>query len=125
MSETQQTLFKLEAETLPKLDRGTVAAAVDGSIRLAADDCLDRPSDERPRKVILQIEVKPIVETHGNTISCSGARAVCKVRLRLPDKETGDLDLGVRKTRKGGMFTFNELSPTDHRAGAPEPQEDD
>lgn len=110
-----QELFALGTSTLAKLDRGAAAVALDKALERAVADCLDRPADERARKVTLTLEVKPVKEVHENTISCEGARGTYKVRYRQPDWESQELDFGVRQTRAGGMLVFSELSPANHR----------
>ena len=114
MSDEQQ-LFALGTSTLAKLDRGAAAVALDKALERAVADCLDRPTDDRARKVILTLEVRPVKEVHENTVSCEGARGTYKVRYRQPDWESQELDFGVRKTRAGGMLVFSELSPANHR----------
>lgn len=108
-------LFQLTASTLAKLDRGAAAAALDQAIEAAVRDCLDRPADERVRKVTLSLEIRPIKEIHGSTVSCEGARGTYKARYRQPDWESRELDFGVRKTKAGGMLVFSEMSPANHR----------
>ena len=100
------------AETIGLLDRGRVGVALEQFIRQATQDCIDRPGDDRARTVLLMIDVKPVAETHGELISCEGARGKAKVRLRLPDRESSELDFGVRK---GGHLVFSEHSPANHK----------
>ena len=107
-----QELFQLTASTLAKLDRGAAAAALDKAIETAVRDCLDRPSDERARKITLTLELVPVKDVIDNVISCEGAKGVYKVRYRQPDWESKELDFGVREN---GMLVFSELSPDNHR----------
>lgn len=105
-------LFALTASTLSKLDRGSAAAALDLAISRAVRDCLDRPGEDRPRKITLQIDVVPVKEVIDNVLSCEGARGIYKVRYRQPDWESQELDFGVREN---GMLVFSETSPGNHR----------
>ena len=50
-----QELFKLNAKTIAELDRGALGVAIGQAIEKAADDCTDRPSDDRARKVEISI----------------------------------------------------------------------
>jgi hypothetical protein len=106
------SLFSLSAETLKQLDRGAAAAALDQAIQRAVKDCLDRPGDDRARKISLTLEVRPVTEVCNNVLTCEGARGCYKVRLRIPDWESQTLDFGVREN---GLLVFNEHSPTNHR----------
>jgi hypothetical protein len=105
-------LFQLTASTLAKLDRGAAAKALDTAIAAAVHDCLDRPTDERARKITLTLELAPIKEVIGNVISCEGASGKFKVRYRQPDWESLKLDFGVREN---GMLVFAEMSPANHQ----------
>jgi len=93
-------LLNLNAETLKHLDRGIASAA------------LDRPGDDRPRKITLQLCIKPVTETMNNTLSCEGAKGEYKVALSIPDWQSQTLDFGVRQN---GMLIFSEESPANHR----------
>lgn len=105
-------LLPVRADTLGLLDRGRVGKAIEQFVKQATEDCMDRPGDDRARKILLEIEVKPVSEIHGESISCEGAKGVAKVRLKLPDRESATLDFGVRK---GVGLVFSENSPSDHR----------
>lgn len=107
-----QDLFALTASTLVKLDRGAAAAALDKAIGQAVRDCLDRPSDDRPRKITMTLEITPLKEVIGSVVSCEGARGVYKVRMRQPDWESKTLDFGVREN---GTLVFAEMNPNNHR----------
>jgi hypothetical protein len=106
-----EELFALSAETLVKLDLGRQAAAFDRAVRMAVQDCLDRPSDDRPRKITLQLAIKPVKQVIDNTISCEGATGVCQIRYRQPDWESDTLDFGVRTN---GLLVFG-ADPKNHR----------
>jgi len=110
--EGKPALFQLTAGSLKHLDRGAAGVSLDHAIARAVKDCIDRPGDDRARKITLQIEIKPVTETINNVITCEGAKGVYKVRLRTPDWESNELDFGVREN---GMLIFSEDSPANHR----------
>ena len=89
-------LFRLGADTLANLDRGRAAAALNAALQQAVKDCINRPGDDRARKVTMVLEIKPVSETINNEISCEGAQGKYGVRLRVPDWESNTLDFGVR-----------------------------
>jgi len=105
-------LTPFELATLNQLDHNRVGLAVNRLIKQAIQDCLDRPGDDRARKVTLQINLTPISQTLDNSISCEGAKAVAQAKLSLPNYETQVLDLGVKQ---GGHAYFSAESPTNHR----------
>ena len=105
-------MFALGADTLQHLDRGVAAAALDKAIRAAVRDCIDRPGDERQRKITLSLALVPVREVIANVISCEGAKGTYLVRVRIPDYESQPLDFGVREN---GLLIFSENSPGNHR----------
>lgn len=102
---------ELRIDTIAELGIGA-SEAFAKALTHAVRDCIDRPADERARKIVMQVDVTPVKEVHDNVISCEGARAVFKVRARVPDYETDVCDFGVK--RDGRLF-FNPLSPRNHR----------
>lgn len=109
---SNQGLFALKAETLSHLDMGRASAALDQAIKKAVLDCLDRPGDDRPRKVTMTLELKPVMEVVNQSITCEGCTGQYAVRLRTPDWSSNKLDFGVRQN---GTLVFNEHSPANHR----------
>lgn len=102
----------LNLETLKSLDLGSVDAAFRRCLERAVRDCLDRPDDERARKVTLQLNLVPVKQIIQNVISCEGARGTVQFRCRVPDYETRTLDFGVREN---GSLYFSEECPDNHR----------
>ena len=105
-------LFALGAGTLANLDRGAAAKALDNAIAAAVRDCLDRPGDDRARKITLTLEITPVCEVIDNVVTCEGAKGCYKVRYRQPDWESRTLDFGVRTS---GHLVFSDISPDNHR----------
>lgn len=103
--------LELRLDTVAELGVGASEAFAKALLH-AVRDCIDRPADERPRKIVMQVDVTPVKEVHQNVISCEGARAVFKVRARVPDYETDTCDFGVKKD---GRLFFNPLSPRNHK----------
>jgi hypothetical protein len=112
-----EQLFLLGAATIAQLDNGLAEAAFDKAIEQAIEDCIDRPADDRFRTVTLTLQLRPVSQTHGNTISCEGARGLYKVKLKRPDWESQELGFGVRKSKTGAMAVFSGVNPDDHRQG--------
>lgn len=107
-------LINLSLETLKDLDFGAAEAAFRQALERAVQDCLDRPGDDRARKILLQMTLKPVKVIRGNTIDCDGARGLFQVRCKIPDWETREVDFGVRNN---GTLYFSPESPDNHRQG--------
>lgn len=117
-----QDLYQFGAKTLTHLDRGAAAAALDKAVRMAVADCMDRPSDDRKRIVRFELDLVPVREVTGQTVSCEGARGTYKVTVKVPPWESNELDFGVRQN---GVLVFSENSPGNHRQPALFDEEDE
>ena len=102
----------LKLETLAQLAHGKVGVAFDREVHRMIRDCLDRPSDERARTITLTVSVVPKSVIDGQSVTCEGATAVAKVKSRVPDYETQQIDLGVREN---GGAVFSPTCPENHR----------
>ena len=116
------SLKQLTLQTLQDLDFGKASMGFQRLLTQAVLDCINRPADDRIRKITMQLNLKPVAETVGNTISCEGAKGVFQMRLHIPDMETPEVDFGVREN---GMLVFNEDSPREHRQGTFLPEEEE
>lgn len=106
-----QQMTTLSAESIAKLDAGRVGTAINQAIAQAVMDCLDRPSDERKRKVQIELEIIPISrmdEGRGRYV-CEGTKALARVKLGVPVRESNALSFGVNKVDRA--LYFNEDSP--------------
>lgn len=107
-------LHKLQAASLAKLDRGTLAVAIEQALQTTAKDCLDRPTDDRARNVVVTISLKPKAEYDEElkTMQVTGVEGQYKVKCNVPDRESKPLDFGLRDD---GTLIFNENVPENHR----------
>jgi len=96
---------ELKLETLPLLDNGRVVEALHQALKRAALDCEDRPGEKKSRLVNLQIEISPHLDQDGLFDTCD---MHAQVKETFPTRKTRKYNLGYRK---GGMLTFNDLSP--------------
>lgn len=110
-----QQLQKLTAATLKSLDKGKLAVTLEKALQRAVSDCIDRPGDDRARKVHLQFDLTPVVEVDENVVYCEGVKAKYQLRTKVPDWESRVLDFGVQRD---GSLVFNEESPDNHRQTA-------
>lgn len=98
-------LQPLTLKTLPELGDGIVATAWELAVKRAAADCMDRPGDERPRKVILECVLLPVV---GESAECESTSVQFQVKDTVPTRRSKVYDFQVRR---GGLLLFNDLSP--------------
>jgi len=105
-------LKELNLENLKDLDLGRANMMFMAALAQAVRDCINRPADERARKVTLELTLKPVCETIGQTLSCEGARGVFICRSKIPHWETPEVDFGIKES---GQLYFAEGSPRDHR----------
>jgi len=90
-------LKELTLANLKDLDFGKASTTFEVALQRAVKDCLDRPGDDRPRTVVLELKITP---------------GRFRIKCALPNWETQVVDFGVRNN---GKLVFNEDSPRDHR----------
>ena len=94
----------LTLENLEHLDFGIAREAFNQQVKRVAMDCLDRPGCLEPRKVTLEIVVRPVKEQ----TTCEHVDVQVKVRSSIPEYHTQLYDM---KVRANGIFVFSEDSP--------------
>jgi ribosomal protein L30/L7E len=92
-------------ENLESLDLGKASVAFNAHVKRVAMDCLDRPGDANPRKVSMEVVVKPVTNDDG---SCERVKLQIQVTSKIPSHRTRVYDLGLRRN---GQFVFSEDSP--------------
>lgn len=73
------------SDTLGDLDDGTTRLLIDAALADALEDCGDRPTLRKTRKVVIQVEMEPELNKRGAMI---GVRATAQVLLRIPGQIT-------------------------------------
>lgn len=68
-------------DTLGDLDDGTIRMLVDTALHEALADCDNRPGLDKVRKVVIQIEFKPVLSERGGM---KGVENVVQVKTNLP-----------------------------------------
>ena len=98
--------------TLQTLDNGKPAIAFRRAVEDASNDMIDRPKEDRPRKVILELSLTPIAQedpnVNGKFIAC-GSTAEITIKSNIPNRRTRPYNFGL--DRNGRLF-FSEESPT-------------
>lgn len=96
-------LHNLSLESLVHLDCGNAALAFDRALRRAIDDCVDRPREERARKIVLQCEITPECGDDGQ---CDDLSVTIQVKEIIPAMSTTPTLMTVRKQGQQRMLVF-------------------
>lgn len=95
----------LDIDAIMNMDGGEVREQADYHIRLMAKDCAERASDDRTRKITLEIEFKPVVDK-------SGPRQEAEVQVKFSSKIPGHMSRTLSTLiRRDGKLAYNPDSP--------------
>jgi hypothetical protein len=97
-------LHELGFRSLAVLDGGKIDAALSKHLQRASVDCQDRPGDNKPRSVTIDITFQPVVEEDGD---CLEAKMDVRIKSKVPVHQSKAYSVGLRR---GGKFVFNEES---------------
>lgn len=100
-------LYQLSLENLPALDLGKVNEAFRAQLARVVQDCMDRPGEQKARKVTLEVTVTPVLQSDGD---CTEAKVQMQVVASTPKLRTREYSMGIRR---GGGLVFNEDDPED------------
>jgi hypothetical protein len=92
---------------LTEIDNGRIGEALKLEMKKVIEDCRDRPTLDKPRKIKLEMSIEPTCDP--KTFDVDGIKLAFKVSSTMPTKERTNLDLGVKKD---GRLFFSEHSPT-------------
>jgi hypothetical protein len=116
-----EQLLQLDFSTFQDLGNGAVAKQIQRLIEKAAADMHARPSDKRPRKVRITLEMKPKTHVEDDPIQEREVVVVDGCALRVgfnlvtPDYKSREYDCGFDQDHN---ILFNPHSPNDHRQRA-------
>lgn len=99
-------VHQLNLATLMELDGGRVTEAFQQEIKRLVADCEDRPGEAKPRKILLELELVPVM-FDGHIDSIDGK---FRVKSTVPVRRSKKYNFGVRR---GGFLVFNDLSDGD------------
>ncbi|HUX16307.1 MAG TPA: hypothetical protein VMW52_07520 [Phycisphaerae bacterium] len=94
----------LSLETLKDFDCGKASVAFSKELERLVRDLLDRPGEKAVRTLILQCELKPIVQQDGDVVD---AEVVFIVRSKIPPRRTAPRP--VTTDRRGNLI-FNDMA---------------
>jgi hypothetical protein len=98
-------LRELTLESLRQLDMGKVHEAFQLHLKRAVVDCLDRPGDDKPRKVLMEVTIVPETDDTGD---CYDVKTQIHVSSVVPKHRTKVYSMAPRRN---GSLAFNEDSP--------------
>ncbi len=71
-------------EDLKKFDFGIVATAFNKQVERVVSDCMDRPTDDKAREVMLVLKAKPLAVVSGSSVDCEAVDVEFEIRSRVP-----------------------------------------
>lgn len=98
----------LSIETLGDIDEGRIKAAVDLHLKKLTSDCIDRPGCKTARKLKLELYVTPQIDL--DTGQCDDVNIEFDIGSKVPNHRSRPVNCKVRKTAKGPLLQFNDLS---------------
>ena len=96
----------LTLETLPRLDDGLPAVQFNRLMEAAVKDCMDRPGDDKARKVTMQVSMKP----DGTNNVCDRVVIEIEFKATVPQYCTRQYHAA---THTSGKLLFSPSSPDD------------
>lgn len=105
---------------LASLRGGAFRAEVDYEIDQILRDIESRPRDKRARKLLIEVEVKPLTELDASDRLCLwGCEVDTKLSSKVPKLQPGPIVAKVVQEADGGSrLVWNEESPRNPRQGA-------
>ncbi len=98
-------LERFNAASIATIDGGRIGVALEQAIDRARLDCVDRPALEKPRKILLEVTVLPVIGQE-RLDSCG---VTFQIKESLPGRESKTFNM---RAGANGLF-YNELSPED------------
>jgi hypothetical protein len=108
MKQAHQEFF--DATTMHKLDNGLLGAMMQHAMKQCVEDIGERPADKSPRKVIITLEMKPVLDKSSGVLDHIGLEYV--VDTRVPKQRTNQYPMLLGD---GNRLLFNPHSPSDPR----------
>lgn len=104
-------LRELDLAEVATLDGERIGEAFRQALKRMASDIDDRPGDDRPRKVSLEMALVPEIDESGN---CDNVKMQIQVKESIPTRKSRVYDLGIKRTAAGKCLTFSPDSPDNH-----------
>ena len=101
---------KFNLAALPVIDGGMINAAFNRALRRCEEDIRDRPGEDKPRKVVLTVELSPIRDQRARLDTIAVA---FDIDDSIPKRRSKTYEM--LPTEDGALF--DELSPDDAHNG--------
>lgn len=96
-------------QEIDQIDSGKVAIATNHAIAAAVADCSDRPGDKAPRKVTLELLLRPVLDKDLGAFDTISVQA--RFAVTIPKRQTAEYPMLVH----GDWLMFEPESPLDPR----------
>lgn len=100
----------LTLDTIGDVDQGALRIAVNKALKLITQDLADRPTLDKARKVVLQIEFKPVVDHNSHSPQFEHADVSWQVMTKAPAIGSAG---AVMKPQQDGQLYFHSDLPED------------
>jgi len=100
-------LREFNADAMPALDNGTIAAAMNAHLKRCAADCMDRPGEKKARTVTLQFAVRPVMKPDG---TCDKVDTQFQLKSKLPDHVSPVYSMGLRQRGQDAILVVDEMA---------------
>lgn len=105
-------LKELTLADLARFDGERIGVAMEQAMRRVADDIYDRPGEDRPRKVVLEMALVPVCDDGGN---CEDVKFQIQVKDTIPTRKSKVYSLGIRRRNGETKLMYSDAAPDDHR----------
>lgn len=89
---------KLNLKSLREMDNGKIDKLLLQGLRQVIQDCVDRPTDKKARKVTLQLIFSPIPDDLG---ACDEVSMSVQSKVSVPVKQTKTYSIGAKPSGEG------------------------
>jgi hypothetical protein len=100
----------LTIKNIQEIDRGVIGLMFNQALRTAAHDIVERPGDKAARKVILTIEMKPVLDAKSAALDTIAHKFT--VDSKIPKQTSEEYPMLVTND---GVVVFQPMSPHDPR----------
>lgn len=100
-------------DSIGNVDAGALRVAVNNALKLLTQDLADRPSLDKPRKLLLEICLKPIVDKNSHSPTLESADVSWQVLTKAP--AIGSSGTTMKPAQNGQLYFHSDIpdSPDD------------
>lgn len=100
----------LTLDTIGDVDQGALRIAVNKALKLVTQDLADRPALDKARKVLLEVNLKPVVDVNAQSPCMEHAEVSWQVMTKTPAIGSQNV---VMKPQQDGQLYFHSDLPQD------------